>query len=173
MQALHTLITAGSLQGGSWLLHIADTKGPKVSCNHQRIHTRQIQKTLKVMGCLAKCTSSSLDRQIQTPHPCFPWPPKIISLLSVGLAVMIVYIDSDVPLGEELFGVNGSWQQHRAGGWCPVTRPHTRVINWLQSPSAALTVMCTWTKYNAVLQSLPPDRAWARAEIQMGFKEGN
>lgn len=34
--------------------------------------------------------------------------PEIISLLSVELAVIIVFIDSDVPLGEELLRVNGS-----------------------------------------------------------------
>lgn len=108
-----------------------------------------------------------LPGQIDSNTQCFPWPPKIISLLSVGLAVMIVFIDSDVPLGEELLGVNGSWQQHRAGWWCPVTRPHTRVINWpplLQSTSAPLTVTRTWTNY-IVLQSFPaPNRAWVKTE---------
>lgn len=126
----------------------------KPCCGHQCIHTRQIQKIETVIGCLAKCTSScSLDRQIQTPKPCFLWWPKIISLLSVELAVMIVFIDSDVPLGEEMLGVNGSWQQHRAAWWCPITRPHTTVINWpplQQSTSASLTVMHTWIKYNTV-----------------------
>lgn len=131
------------------------------------VFTKDKYRRSRLDACLANCTSSfSLDRWIQTPQPCFPWPPKIISQLSVGLAAMIVFIDSDVPLGEKLLGVNGSWRQHRAGWWCPVTRPHTRVINWpplQQNASAPLTV--TWTKYNTLIQSFSsPGRTWRTAE---------
>lgn len=104
--------------------------------------------------------------------------PEIISLLSVELAVIIVFIDSDVPLGEELLRVNGSWQQHRAGWWWPVTRSHTRVINWppwQQGTSAPLTVMHTWTKCNSVpsfLRWCVEDRWWLQRQVDCA-KESN